>query len=864
MAYENCIIKLEEFLGKPLNKQDKTLLKKTVDNLVNRADPSMQGDDLLKVVSQKLEALAADIQTAAKIKKRNTLLNQKAYNNLTSVRLSHWKDEPSEWFKTIFETSNINRVGSKHSLSVTTRAKVNHFTMGIVSELAEKGRIKDASTGLFDDDAFLAVIEMNHGRDVSGFKEESVDIAKLIKKYNDFTRKEANLAGAFIGEDPMYVVSRNYDQAKVARFAGKDVPKNSPEHAKAFKSFLMDNMDRDKSFPNLPVEDFGKAIDSLFVQFSNGYHLSFKDSNIPVGLENIGKRVSHAREIVFKTPQAELEFYKRIRAGNNLIEDVLSNYSSLGRDVAIMEKLGPNATITIDKLFNETMNDLTAEGRGAEAVKLQKEYKSQMRKNWPQITGEVNIPENATLAVAGQAIRNNLAMGSLGASILSQVGDIPVFGASQRFYGDRSLWDMFKGMGEVIKGTIGEIGVKTRADEMKVLAEAGVGLQVMTFPMDGIGAELQTGSMSKLIQHYFKLNLQTPWVNKVKKAATLMHLSRHYEHSGMEFDALPVGMIDTFRHMGGDKAEWNVIRAVEPVAMGDHTILTVEGIRDLSDDVFRKEYPGLSDYQLGAKRREVETFYRNYISEAALLASSEPLATDRANIVQGTSRGTWSGEFLRTAGILKSFTLNLMKNHIGREMFGYHSQNSSIPKALQRMITDPGGGSLAGLSNLMVFSTLAGYASLQLKQLSKGKETRPITDAKSFGKVLMASAAQGGALGIYGDFLFAETNRFGGGWTETLLGPGARAFTDIGKVYGAIVRGEDASSEAFNFGTRYVPGVNAAYSLFYSKLLLDYAFFYKLKENMNPGYLRRMEKRLKTEHNQEFIVPPSSVVPYGG
>jgi hypothetical protein len=33
---------------------------------------------------------------------------------------------------------------------------------------------------------------------------------------------------------------------------------------------------------------------------------------------------------------------------------------------------------------------------------------------------------------------------------------------------------------------------------------------------------------------------------------------------------------------------------------------------------------------------------------------------------------------------------------------------------------------------------------------------------------------------------------------------------------------------------------------------------------MNPGYLRRMERKLKKEKQQEYLVPPSKVIKYGG
>ena len=37
-------------------------------------------------------------------------------------------------------------------------------------------------------------------------------------------------------------------------------------------------------------------------------------------------------------------------------------------------------------------------------------------------------------------------------------------------------------------------------------------------------------------------------------------------------------------------------------------------------------------------------------------------------------------------------------------------------------------------------------------------------------KTIIGAMFQGGAAGIYGDFLFGRVNRFGGGFTETAIG----------------------------------------------------------------------------------------------
>ena len=85
--------------------------------------------------------------------------------------------------------------------------------------------------------------------------------------------------------------------------------------------------------------------------------------------------------------------------------------------------------------------------------------------------------------------------------------------------------------------------------------------------------------------------------------------------------------------------------------------------------------------------------------------------------------------------------------------------------------------------------------------MSKGRDPRPMEGPEFWG----AAFLQGGGLGIYGDFLFSDVNRFDRGLAETIAGP-VVGFADdvrkltIGNVTQAI-KGEDtnAASEFINF-----------------------------------------------------------------
>jgi hypothetical protein len=84
--------------------------------------------------------------------------------------------------------------------------------------------------------------------------------------------------------------------------------------------------------------------------------------------------------------------------------------------------------------------------------------------------------------------------------------------------------------------------------------------------------------------------------------------------------------------------------------------------------------------------------------------------------------------------------------------------------------------------------TLMGAVAIQLKEIAKGRDPRDTTRPDFWG----AAFLQGGGVGLFGDFLTAETSRTGGGLAENLAGP-------VVGLAGDIIRaGASNASRAMN------------------------------------------------------------------
>lgn len=230
----------------------------------------------------------------------------------------------------------------------------------------------------------------------------------------------------------------------------------------------------------------------------------------------------------------------------------------------------------------------------------------------------------------------------------------------------------------------------------------------------------------------------------------------------------------------------------------------------------------------------LQQFYADDLDSAVISPDARTLSFIR----QGNRAGTPIGEALRLFWQFKSFGIAVMQRAFLREFHGYG------PKL--------GISQVRGLGLLMLGSLGFGYAAMTLKDLVKGKKPRPIDSPKTWA----AAMAQGGGLGIYGDFLFGESSRMGGGFLETLGGPTVGKAADAKRLFDAAKAGEDVGAQGLRFVVSNTPGNN----LFYTRMAADYLFLWELQEALSPGYLRRMERKAEQERGQEWFLRPSEVV----
>lgn len=504
----------------------------------------------------------------------------------------------------------------------------------------------------------------------------------------------------------------------------------------------------------------------------------------------------------------------------------MQDMQSASRSSALMEIFGTNPEAMLDKVRSRLLEKHRTNKKKRDRLERRADFLT-LDAAMAEVTGSVNIGSSSDIAQWTAGFRNIQTMAKLGGSFISALSDVG-FIATNRMYQGRSMVDAWgDAFGAVFRG-MNKGEMRDFADRMGVGLEGQLGDFFQRFnPTDNVN-----GRLSKTMGTFFKLNLLQPWTESNKRGVSLMIANDLGREAGKSFDKLPGDLQRVLGSYGIDKARWEIAR---------------KGVKKGPD---KRDYIFPGDIEDTKVR---ESMFALLVTEADFSVPS-PGARERAILRRGYRPGTAAGESIRFVTQFKSFGVTALTKVLGRQVYGYGGK--TLSDQLKK-----GVGANLGLANAIIGTSFLGYFVMQAKEVMRGKEPRPATP-----ETFMAAMLQGGGLGLYGDFLFAETNRFGGGgFVSDVLGPSVSTVGDFAdlliKAKNAGFNGEEnLGGDAIRLVKNNTPFAN----LFYTKQAMDYLLWYHLQEMANPGYLQRSERRSQSDSGQGFLSRPSDVIQYGG
>ncbi len=861
MSVSACIKSLSK-QGIDIGKSDAKIIAKDIETIGDYA--KAENIPMEEAVEISLQARKKELALAKAAMKRNQLLNFEATKRMTTFLDTHYSDDIAMGIQVLFTGAQVNRTGSKNAVSVKQAALSDRY-LSTYMQLLEEANLLDyvkppmfGSGGRNDVDIHLALIAMDRKTPdeaaLNKLPEEARNAARIILAVQDQALVDANEAGAVIGRLEGRGMKRSHDQYKIAK-AGED----------EYSAYLNEHLDFTRT--TVPEENREGFIKRRFVEFSTGIHVKgtsagnteIKNNSILKGMGNIGKTMSHERVLHFKTAEAEVEYHRRFGRGS-VMEAVVFDLERHAQQTALMRRLGPNAESNIDGIINKYALKLKNEDAGR-----YKNYDQQTRNlkehNWPMISGAMFVPHNAMAAKVNQAWRSLNHMTLLGKAVFSAFADIPLYGSEVRYTGG----NMFGGMMEAIGGLLSG---RTSAEQKEILSAIGYisdgmrGTAVTRFDVDNI----DPGAISKLTQLYFKLNLLTPWTDKLRSTFILQRSNELAGYKNTKFSNLSDEWKRMLNQFDIDEPQWNIIRQAETKLADGKSYLTPKSVADLPDEVFAKYLDSIDSTwrklsekgqkgRISKARNDIVSNFESYFHSRARVAVVEPDAGSKSVTLRGTKSGSLEGEIIRHLFFLKGFPIAVGRQVLGREMYGRSPTVHRGMKGAASAVTEP--GVALNMSSLILTNAVFGYAAMSMKDMIAGKQVRDPTDMRT----IMASMLQGGAMGLYGDLIFGELrNKHGGSAISTLLGPSIGDIDTIFDLFNRAKTGDDVAGQAMKKLLNSVPGT----SLFYTKWAWDYLVTYQMMEMASPGALKRMERNLYKNTEQEYFVKPSTIVPTGG
>ena len=865
---KKCLLRVEQLLAKS---SIKAARKDEIINQIKIAQAEQKISSIDEINVDKIsQEVSEQIKLQKKINKRNAIENEIKGRKYVEYIFDNFNDDPAEGLVSILVGTNRRVAGARASVATQQQASVNQLIAGFNAKLKN-----EKSFQLFDKAdketqrrIVRTMYELNQKKtsmeEQLGMKppitETNPDIIRLaeaMEGYSEMIRLKLNDRGANISKLWGYIVRQSHDPYLVrdaAKVLGKNLEDmddgidpnlkskkdiNYNRNYKAWRDFVMEKLDQERTFAGVEdIEEFMLFVYNSLVRnqylksdgadFTYGSRSTARGTDVAKAAGLSAKRVLH-----FKTADNWFDYNDKFGVGN-LKESFFSGLQTAGRNIGIMDTLGTKPADNFSKIKKAVGNKLNKLGRSTQDLASDAKFDKFLK----VVDGSIYTVENFAVAKYSAIARAIASMAKLGGATVSAAADIGLYGSEMRYQGRSFLG----GMAEAV-GSLGKI---KNTQQKKDIAE-GLGFIADNTIYDvagryQVGDNLSKG-FTKAQRFFFKLNLLSWWTNTLKEGSMLGMANYFAKQKNLAFDSLNPQLKSLFNVYNIDSTKWNIIRKTAMEKADDGKEFINIGLLDQISDADVKKITGLDDLskrELQIEKDKFKASVSGMLLDRSIYAVIEPDARVRATLTQGYLGGTGMGEAIRFFGQFKAFPLSIVQKVLGREIDYFKGPNKDLARGI------------VGLGSIIVTSGLLGYLSMTIKDLLKGRSPRDPTKLNS----VMAAFLQGGGLGIYGDVLFQET-RSGGDIIGNIAGPVPLTAFDLVQAIKYGIRGEGgkAGRTAYRAVSQSIPFMN----LFYLKTAFDYLIGYQIMETMSPGTLRRIERRMKKNYNQDFLLTkPSS------
>ena len=559
------------------------------------------------------------------------------------------------------------------------------------------------------------------------------------------------------------------------------------------------------------------------------------------------RALGKARVLHYATPDDWMDYAQRYSRGT-LFANIVNQIDRAGRNIALLERLGPDPGQGYQNMLKHLADTATGRGEGGSAA-VQRLGTSATRAPYEVVSGVANIPVSLRMAEVFRNLRSWMAMTKLGSIPLSKFADYSYASQTMMRYGASFL-----------QGQQGIWSAMARlpSEEAKLAGDSlGAGMRNFTGRLVAgrIADDGRPGTVSWGTQQAYRISGFTALNEVVQRVQGNALQALYGSLADRPWDALPRDVRQTFLRFSILPKHWDMAReGLAPMDEDGQRYLTLDHLEDRV----------AADPHQAQAVDETRGLFHMLFHNAMADAINEPRAREAAAARAPFSALGVAGPTVKQGELLGEIAMSFFQfKGFVNSAVGRHF----VP-AVQSLGTRPG-----MLVHLILSTTLAGYASLAAKALSRGEtprtpqdlvESQGIGTPEAAGKLWLAAMAQGGGLGMYGDFLFGEMDRNGADFDALSLGgPLLSQGEQVGKIFrqaisGGEVNGMEGKSqipgELAKMAASNVPIINT----WYTRTALDYLLFWRLQEAASPGYLQRYQSRMQEKAATHYWLAPTS------
>lgn len=654
--------------------------------------------------------------------------------------------------------------------------------------------------------------------------EAAKHFAKVWDETSDWLRQRFNAAGGAIGRLENWGLPQHHDARALLKM-GMDRWK-----ADITPRLDVKRMKHPLTGKAIDLEDLDEILSDIWTNIATEGWAKRDPARQPFGRGALANQRGEHRFLVFRDADNWLEYQRQYGGGGDAFGAMMGHINTMAKDIAAMEILGPNPNGQIEWLKQAVQKQAAEKaagrpsrfaGKAEGAIDRANGINKKIDAVWGSIRGTLQTPVNGKWASGMAATRSLITASVLGSATISAISDVGTTMISRKFAGinaSGAFRDIVKAFGKTTRQEAVAAGL--------ILDEA---MHVFHAQARYVGTLDGPGWSSFIADRVLTLSGLTPWSQAGRHAFGLAFMRTVAEHAGKGYDALPAALRDTMRRYGLTETDWNKIRGTKQHDMGGARILRPKEILDAGDNLISERY-----LEMIQSETEYAIPSGSHRSRVALLDENRP--------------GTFIGEVLRSFAQFKSFGAVFMLLH-GKRI--HHMLVGDNPAK---------GAAYAG--SLLISTTLFGAMAYQLKQMAAGRDPQDMARPEFWGAALL----QGGGLGIYGDFLFSNINRFGGGFSTTLAGPVVERANNLWNLTAGnaiqLANGEDTKfgRELNRFMRANTPGS----SIWYMRLAWERIVFDQLQYLMDPEAnkaFKRKQQFFKREFGQEYWSQPGKIIP---